>query len=235
MTEQGPPRERTQDSAREEQQELRNIRREQIMVQYRATHPKFNQHIIDHQLSDQQAYELLFDIVQDPKTGVQRNDLLEYTLETDISFAKNLGQPLSVAVFDIDKFKEINNELTHVGADDVLREVAKQIRTSDEILLTDSDSVVRWGGEEFVVLFFGLDKKQAQGAAEQVRVRIAESLANLRPDGKPVTVSGGVAEYGAERHQDWRALLQDADQQMLLAKESGRNVIFPLLDKKTAA
>lgn len=235
MAEQGPPRERTQDNAREERQELRNIRREQIMVQYRATHPKFNQHIIDHQLSDQQAYELLFDIVQDPKTGVQRNDLLEYTLETDISFAKNLGQPLSIAVFDIDKFKEINDELTHVGADNVLREVAQQIRISEEILLTDGETVVRWGGEEFVVLFFGLNEKQAQGAAEHVRVRIAESLANLRPNGKQVTVSGGVAEFRAGRHQDWKALLQDADQQLLLAKESGRNVVFPLLEKRTAA
>jgi two-component system, cell cycle response regulator len=235
MNEKGPQRERTIDPEREKRQELRKIRREQIMVQYRATHSKFNQHVIEHQLSDEQAYELLFDIMQDPKTGVQRDDLLEYALKTDISFANNFNQPLSMAVFDIDNFKEINTELTHVGGDDVLREVAKRLRTSDEMLPGDGDSVVRWGGEEFVVVFNGLNAFEAQNAAEHIRVRIAEALANIRPSGKQVTVSGGVAQYNSERHQDWKELLGAADAQVMLAKESGKNVIFPLPEKKSAS
>lgn len=235
MEHRGPQREQTIDIRRAEWSELRKIRREHIVLQYRADHPIFNRHIEEHGLSDEQAFDLLVEFVQDPKTGVQRADLLEYTLKTEMHRAKNTEQRFSVAVFDIDNFKEINNELTHVGADDVLKEVAKHIRASEEIVPGDGESVVRWGGEEFVVIFYGLPAQSARLAAEHIRERIANALDTIRPSGKKVTVSGGVTEYQPQRHPDWKSILRDADQQVLLAKESGKNTVYPPIDERPAA
>lgn len=219
-----------------ESEEDRAIRREHILTQYRKDHPVFDQYMREHDVADEQGYALLADVSRDPKTGVQRSDLLEATLLYEIHEARNdEAKKFSVAVFDIDNFHDINTELTHIGGDDVLHKVAKLIRGQEEFLLGDNKSVVRWGGEEFVVLFRGTTQEQAHQAAEHIRQRIAESLTTLRPSGKPVTVSGGVVEYQADQHKDWQGILQAADEQMLLAKSAGKNVIFPKAEGEAAA
>lgn len=210
-----------------ERQAERTVRHEQVVWQYRRDHPKFNQHVVDHQLNDEQAYELLAEFSRDPKTGVQRSDLLEYTLKYEMHRAVNEDKKFSVVVFDIDNFKDINTELTHVGADDVLHQVATFIRTNDDLLTGDEGSVVRWGGEEFVVMLSNASGDQAHEAAERIRERIAEALSDVRPSGNIVTVSGGVAEYQPDRHQTWKELLADADRHVLDAKSAGKNVIHP--------
>lgn len=226
--------ERRQDSAAEAEP-LQAIRREHIVEQYRKEHPVFNDYMMKHGLQWPDAYELLVDVSRDPKTGVQRSDLLEYRLKYEIHESINTSKKFSIAVFDIDNFKQINNELTHVGADDVLQQVAEHIRGSDEMLVGDDKSVVRWGGEEFVVVLSGVPQEQAQQIAERIRQRIAEALMNVRPNGQPVTVSGGIAEFDPTRHTNWKALLKDADEQVLLAKTAGKNVVFPPSEEQPAA
>ncbi len=213
-----------------EDDSLRAIRREHIVMQYRQDHPIFNKYVIAHHVPADEAYELLADVSRDPKTGVQRADLLEYRVKYEMHEARNTAKKFSLAVFDIDNFKDINTELTHLGGDDVLHEVAKHLRGQDELLLGDDTSIVRWGGEEFVVLFSGADKTKAHVAAEHIRQRIAAALTNIRPSGKSVTVSGGVAEFQSSHHPSWKALLHEADEQVLLAKTSGKNVIFPKIE-----
>lgn len=228
------PPERRQDSAAEAEQ-LQAIRREHIVAQYRRDHPVFNEYVMKHGLQSSDAYELLADVSRDPKTGVQRSDLLEYRLKYEIHESINTAKKFSVAVFDIDNFKQINSELTHLGADDVLHQVAEHIRGQDELLVGDDKSVVRWGGEEFVVVLSGVSQEQARQIAEHIRQRIAEALTNVRPNGQPVTVSGGIAEYDPSRHADWKAILQEADEQVLLAKTAGKNVVFPPNEEQPAA
>jgi len=218
-----------------EAEHMRDLRTEHIVMLYGQDHPVFNDYVSKHQLSPNEAYELLVDVSRDPKTGVQRSDLLEYRMKYEMHEARNTDKKFSVAVFDIDNFKEINTELTHLGGDDVLKEVAKHIRSQDEMLMGDDKSVIRWGGEEFVVVFSGLDKQQAQQAAEHIRQRIDLALTSMRPSGKPVTISGGVAEYTADVHAEWKDLLREADEQVLLAKTAGKNVIFPLQEQQPAA
>lgn len=218
-----------------EAEHFRDLRTEHIVMLYGQDHPVFHEYIRKQGLSPNEAYELLADVSRDPKTGVQRSDLLEYRMKYEMHEARNTNKKFSVAVFDIDNFKEINTELTHLGGDDVLKEVAKLIRSQDELLIGDDKSVVRWGGEEFVVVFSGIDKQQAQQAAEHIRQRIDQALTSMRPSGKPVTISGGVAEYTADQHAEWKDLLREADEQVLLAKTAGKNVIFPLSESGEAA
>lgn len=218
-----------------EAEHLRDIRTEHIVMLYGQDHPVFNEYVQKHQLSPNDAYELLVDVSRDPKTGVQRSDLLEYRMKYEMHEARSIDKKFSVAVFDIDNFKEINTELTHLGGDDVLQAVAKHIRSQDELLIGDGTSVIRWGGEEFVVVFSGLGKEQAKQAAEHIRQRIDQALTTMRPSGKPVTISGGVAEYIADQHAEWKDLLREADEQVMMAKAAGKNVIFPQQEQVPAA
>jgi len=85
--------------------------------------------------------------------------------------------------------------------------------------LRGSDSLVRWGGEEFVVIMPDTDIEQAQIAMR----RMVEDGLGFRPDGQPLTASIGLAERCFDCVEDQRQLLELADQRMYLAKSEGRN------------
>ncbi|MBI3572653.1 MAG: GGDEF domain-containing protein [Candidatus Kerfeldbacteria bacterium] len=188
----------------------------------------------DQHISEQDAFRILREAAADPKTGVQRPDLLLYALGFEMDEARAGRQRLSVAVFDIDNFKQINTELGHVTADDILRDVADSIdhtvRASDFVISTDvheqADAVVRWGGEEFIALFPGATIEQGKIAADRIRLAISSRLMTRGIQGGPVTVSGGVAEFQPDRDQDQRALLQRADELLLKAKAAGKNQVM---------
>lgn len=217
------------------QQELSH-RAEFVVKRYLTDHPDetLRRKVTAGAVTMAEAYHLLKDLARDPKTGVPRADLLTYALEYELDRADQTGHPLTIGIFDIDHFKVINTELTHVGADDILRLVANLIgaavRVSDDVLEPDDhdQSVIRWGGEEFIVIFSGTSLAQARVAAERLRQSVAESLRDRRPNNQLVTVSGGLGQYQPDTIADWRDLLRRADEQLLAAKAAGRNRIFPL-------
>lgn len=198
-----------------------------VMKDYLAQHPAgtLRRKITEGALSPAEAYALLKEISLDPKTGVDRADLLPLILAYEIS-RSNHSQPLSVAVIDIDDFKQINSELTHVGADAVLHELATVLQTgtrdSDEVV-PGEESIVRWGGEEFVVILVNTNAAGAHQVAERLRSMIAERFQSRRPKDQPITVSVGVAEWDSSVMTDWRALLKAADERLFTAKASGKN------------
>lgn len=211
------------------------LRAEHVIQAYLAAHPDqlLRQKVEQGSISITEAYRLLKDFARDPKTNVLRSDLLRYSLDYELYNSRATGEPITVAIFDIDDFKRINTELTHVGADEILKKIAaiitREIRQSDDVLSPgDDEAVVRWGGEEFVVLFSGADATASHVAAERIRERITTELTDVRPHHLPVTVSGGLAEYYGESNGDWQDLLKQADRWLLAAKENGKNVIYPL-------
>jgi diguanylate cyclase (GGDEF)-like protein len=177
-----------------------------------------------------EGYEMLKEFARDPKTGIPRADLLQISLEYEIALSTNNGQPFTIIVFDADHFKDINTELTHLGGDRVLKKIAEiiqhNVRTSDNILWADDTAVIRWGGEEFVVVLTGTDLNGARLVAERIRLAIAEELVGFRPDKKIITISGGVAEWTTPSNLDWQGLLQAADMKLMAAKKQGRNRII---------
>lgn len=218
----------------EQRRQHQALRAEHVIQSYLAAHPDdlLRRKVEQGSVSTTEAYQLLKDFARDPKTGVLRSDLLKYSLEYELYNSRATGDPITIAVFDVDDFKRINSELTHVGADEVLQRVVaiitKEVRQSDDVLPSgDDEAVVRWGGEEFVVLFSGADRRAAFGAAERIRERITTELTDVRPQHLPVTVSGGLAEYDGESNGDWQDLLKQADSRLLAAKEQGKNRIFP--------
>ncbi len=139
--------------------------------------------------------------------------LVEY-LKAAVSEAGRTGSPLSIAFFDIDDFKKVNDTKGHVYGDQVLVDVAAIIKGS----IRDTDVAGRYGGEEFMVVFRNADLSTAVNIAQRIR----KSVEDREPDESPVTISGGVKQYQGESLTD---LIHAADTNLYRAKRQGKNRI----------
>lgn len=153
--------------------------------------------------------------VRDPLTGAFARRSGEEVLELQAILAVRSNSPLSVVFIDIDHFKSVNDQFGHKAGDKVLRQLADQIGNQ----LRKGDVLVRWGGEEFLLLLPNTSSRQTCMALQ----RLQRAGFGLRPDGAPLTASMGVAEWHEEGAQDWRTLLEIADARMYQAKTGGRN------------
>lgn len=158
--------------------------------------------------------------IHDPLTGLLNRGYFDTLFNFEIDRARRYQQLLAVVILDADYFKRINDSHGHFAGDAVLKALAATLRSG----LRESDIVVRYGGEEFVILLHEVGAKAARDKVEALREAI-EQLAVALPgaDGSiRFTVSAGIAFYpddGSVAH----ALLSCADQRLLHAKQSGRN------------
>lgn len=151
----------------------------------------------------------------DPLTGVANRRRIYSELEKRLEGAKRYERPLSVIVFDLDRFKRINDTYGHDRGDFVLREVVRVT----EPLLRKGDTLGRWGGEEFVVLAPETDLRQSGLLAERLREAIADHEFGSMSG---VTASFGLAQYD-EAGEGLEALIKRADEALYEAKATGRN------------
>jgi diguanylate cyclase (GGDEF)-like protein len=129
-------------------------------------------------------------------------------------------QSFSVAVIDIDRFKQINDRLGHDSGDDVLKRVATALKENAR----GEKLVGRQGGEEFVVLLEDADAADAHAAAERLRIAVATESYALDERDQTVTVSIGVATMN-ENDASFDDLLRRADRALYSAKDAGRNCV----------
>jgi diguanylate cyclase len=159
----------------------------------------------------------------DHLTGLPNRRAFERRLVSAAMEARTKGEPLSLAFCDLDHFKMINDRHGHEAGDRVLCALA----TSLMEYAGDQFFVARHGGEEFVLLFYGLDKNAAYQRLDALRAAQATRLLmnrdNRQPFGK-ITFSGGVAEVTEEA--DTRSALARADAALYRAKEEGRNRVM---------
>lgn len=143
-----------------------------------------------------------------------RRGINEY-LEYYISQAIRKNKVLSIAIFDIDDFKKINDSKGHVNGDKVLVTVVNIIKKC----IRNTDFLGRYGGEEFMVVFPDTDITKASMISEEIRQKVqATSFFN----DLPVTISGGVKQYGKE---DIWEFIDLADTNLYKAKRKGKNQI----------
>jgi diguanylate cyclase (GGDEF)-like protein len=135
-------------------------------------------------------------------------------LDLQFRLASMSGASMSTLYFDLDYFKEINDNYGHEMGDQVLKTASQQICKN----VRKGDSVIRWGGEEFVVVLPTAGPHEANDVVN----RIISAGVGERPDGKPVTASIGVSELQADRMNDWKSQVELADHRMYTAKTSGR-------------
>ncbi len=135
-------------------------------------------------------------------------------LELQFRLALMSEKSLSILYFDLDHFKAVNDNYGHDAGDKVLREASQLLRET----VRKGDSVIRWGGEEFIVVLPTADCDEAR---EVVRRIMSVGLGD-RPDGTPVTASMGVAEIQRDGLKDWKSQVELADHRMYAAKTNGR-------------
>jgi diguanylate cyclase (GGDEF)-like protein len=154
--------------------------------------------------------------VTDPLTGISNRRKMDQALPMEIERARRSGDPLSVIMFDIDRFKSVNDRFGHEVGDEVLKSVSARAAS----LMRYTDEFCRWGGEEFLILLPDTDAQGAGVLAEKIR-RSVESTKH--PFGEPVTVSLGVTVFRPD--DDAESLVRRADDCMYRAKGTGRNKV----------
>lgn len=167
--------------------------------------------------------ELAARATTDALTGLQNRRAAADALTAELDRARRYERPLSVALFDLDHFKSVNDDFGHEVGDEVLRAFAQVLQTTAR----SSDVVARWGGEEFLAIVQEADLDAARSFAERVRAGLAEQnplrdiLENRPAAVRPVTCSVGVTSLHPNDDPD--ALVRRADAALYEAKHEGRD------------
>ena len=159
--------------------------------------------------------QLVMGAARDPLTGCLRREAGMEILESQLALALRRGTPLAVLFADLDRFKDVNDRFGHEAGDEVLAAAASSLRAA----LRESDSLLRWGGEEFVVVL----PDTTLAAAARIVERLGRAPVARLPDGGGMTLSVGIAEYRTDAVASVDALVGLADTRMYLAKQAGRN------------
>jgi len=163
------------------------------------------------------AKELSFLVRRDPLTGVGNRRALDEKLEELIALNKRTNQSTSLIILDVDHFKNVNDTYGHAIGDQVLFKLTDSLKSR----IRETDSLYRYGGEEFVVVLIGARLGDAKDIAEELRLGIESN--KLIDDEKVVTISLGVAEFA--QGETGSSCLERCDQALYRAKESGRNKV----------
>ena len=156
-------------------------------------------------------------IKEDQLTGAYNRRGLEEHFEREISRAKRSGQPLSVALTDVDNFKQLNDRYGHLTGDDVLKYLVELMHRS----MRSSDIVARFGGEEFVVLLPDTGINEAVELVQRLQRELTKNFYLANQDRLVVTFSAGVALWHlGECDSD---VIERADSAMYRAKLAGKN------------
>jgi diguanylate cyclase (GGDEF)-like protein len=160
----------------------------------------------------------------DPLTGAYNRTTFHEIAERELSRARRAGQPLSIVMLDIDHFRAINEKHGHRVGDEVLRQFAELVRSA----LRKEDMLVRFGGEEFLVMLPDVPGPGAVVVAGRIRRYVANEPIEAGGEKFAVTVSLGVAARLDEGPESIDTLLDRADSALELAKERGRNRVVAL-------
>ena len=170
--------------------------------------------IIMSDITEQEMYkqELEHLTITDTLTGIGNRRFFQNKMTEECSRATRYNYPFSLILFDIDYFKQVNDEHGHNVGDEVLKEYTKLIAP----MLRENDIFCRIGGEEFIILLPHVDGVNAQKIAEKLRHAIEESKQII-----PITMSFGVTQY--KSGEDEESVFKRVDKALYAAKENGRN------------
>lgn len=159
--------------------------------------------------------------IRDGLTGCYNRALLSERLPSELERAQRYQRPLAVVFCDADHFKPVNDRFGHLAGDEVLRAIALRIGSQ---LRQDIDWVVRFGGEEFVIVLPETDLAAALVTAERLRAAISTSV--ILADGRTVQITASLGVAAFQSGEDVESLLNRADTQLYLAKQGGRNRVM---------
>ncbi|XZE53404.1 diguanylate cyclase [Planctomycetaceae bacterium SH139] len=158
-------------------------------------------------------------LTRDALTGTFNKRYLLDAMNRELSRAMRQQAPLSLMMLDIDHFKQTNDTHGHLAGDEVLREFATRIMSA----LREDDMLARFGGEEFCILLCGTDQSEALEIAERCRLALVTQPFATSVGPLAISASFGVACLDHALEPSAVELIEQADQLLYRAKESGRN------------
>lgn len=159
---------------------------------------------------------------RDELTGLYNNRYFQEVMDKELERARRYGHALSLVFFDIDNFKEINDNFGHLAGDAVLRRLAKQVLQ----IMRGSDIVVRYGGDEFAVIMPETGREGLEVFAERIRRGIEEMVVSIDQASLQVTISVGGSTFNSKNPQvNKRIMFGAADKAIYQSKRAGRNEI----------
>lgn len=161
--------------------------------------------------------------VKDPLTHALNRRALPGILEREFRRAERYNTALALMIIDLDHFKMVNDTYGHLAGDQVLREMAAIFQKS----LRDIDVLIRYGGEEFVIILPGTNLQKGMVVANRIKDRVENAIFNEAEKGIRMTVSIGIANYPVlPIIAAPKTLFSQADQALYAAKRQGRNQIM---------
>lgn len=149
----------------------------------------------------------------DALTNVYNRNILNQILQADgIHFSSELGNHVSILLFDIDFFKSVNDTYGHTAGDKILKIVTNTVKNT----IPQPNYFIRWGGEEFVLLLPDSTPEKGVQLAEQIRDDVEHTDTRICP----ITISVGVSFY---KGQSFKTAIDNADKALYKAKNNGRN------------
>lgn len=165
--------------------------------------------------------DLYSNAVRDALTGVHNKRFFMERIEHEVAYAARHGTPLSLLLFDLDHFKQVNDTYGHAVGDQVLITVAQRVHNT----LRSEDIFARFGGEEFIVLMRGTPQSEALNVAERIREAIAAKEITSDDVSLTASVSIGMAMHDIQHTPNAAALIALADTRLYTAKALGRNQV----------
>ncbi len=158
----------------------------------------------------------------DDATGLYNTRYLNDLLEKQIELAKQSGTSFAVLFMDVDHFKQVNDGHGHLVGTKILNELGKKLRR----YVRETDTVFRYGGDEFIAVLSPSDLPTAQTVAERIRVAVEKNVFVKRENlNLKLTVSIGVAVF-PDHADSKRTIMDAADHAMYTAKRSSRNAVY---------
>ncbi|GIV90572.1 MAG: hypothetical protein KatS3mg055_3090 [Chloroflexus sp.] len=150
----------------------------------------------------------------DMLTGLFNRRRCEQLLQANIEHSRRYHQPLTICLWDIDHFKQVNDTYGHEVGDQVLHQIARLAQSS----IRSTDLIGRWGGEEFCLILPNTHLSEAEARVDRLRHLIKTQV---RVGQQPVTASFGLVEY--DTTDNLASLIRRADEALYAAKAAGRN------------
>ena len=167
----------------------------------------------------------------DGLTGIYNRRYWQQQLQLELLRAERYQHPVSLLLFDLDKFKQLNDSYGHQGGDAVLTTVAERISA----LLRDTDIFGRYGGEEFALILPATNIEGATQLAEQIRVAVSSTALMFDQQSYQLTISAGCYAAVADADSDNNDFIACADAALYRAKHNGRNQVQCYIPDELAA
>lgn len=196
------------------------LTRVKSLLRIKLLNDELNDKVIELQKTKEKLRQLA---ITDGLTGLYNHRHFKEHLQQELNRAQRHNLKVSVAMIDIDFFKDYNDNHGHLAGDMVLKGIAELLKEN----IRNIDLAARYGGEEFALVLIETNKASAKIVAEKIRKLVEDysfAFEETQPNGK-LTISVGVATF-PEDGKELEPLIKVADKRLYLAKQAGRNVTF---------